>query len=80
MEYSPLEVPPILINSQVIFKKNLIISNLVKGKASCDGSVAFSAKRKLNDLATITVAGKVNLTEPSKALDFSKLTPFPVGY
>lgn len=52
----------------------------VKAKVNSDGWVGLSAKKKLCDLATFTIAGKVELKDKSKALDFSKLTPFPIGY
>lgn len=50
-----------------------------KAKVDHKGKVTSSAKAKLNDKLTVTVGTQLNLQNGSKAFDFKKMIPFPLG-
>lgn len=51
----------------------------LKAKVSHYGKITSSAKAKLNDKLTVTVGTQVNLKNGTKAFDFKKLIPIPLG-
>ena len=72
-----------LLNSNLFIPKGAqtdVKDYTVKGKVDLGLNLEVAAKKKFNDQLTITAAAKLALADPSKSLDFTKFTPFPLGF